>query len=40
MEPLDETEVEFIETIWAMVVALERSAEAAFGSVAFSARAL
>ena len=40
MEPLAETEVEFIETIWAMAVALDRSAEAAFGSVAFSDRAL
>ena len=39
IEPFVEAEVEFRETIWAMVVALERSAVAAFGSVAFSAMA-
>ena len=39
IEPLVETRVEFSETIWAIVVALERSAVAAFGSVAFSALA-
>ena len=40
MEPLVETESEFTDTIWAIVVALDRSAVAAFGSVAFSATAL
>ena len=40
IDPLVETEVEFRETIWAIVVALERSAVAEFGSVAFSAMAL
>ncbi len=39
MEPLVETEVEFRETIWAIVVASERSAMAVFGSVAFSVTA-